>query len=102
MLTQEDDVEIYALAKRRWSISAIARHTGRDRKTVRRYLAGQGGKRVLLVNSTNLCAKTNRATAKFSAQNGKAITLRPKMQSSCGKHPRKHKRHKKKGNGRKH
>jgi len=43
MLTQEDDVEIHALAKRRWSILAIARHTGRDRKTIRRYLAGQGG-----------------------------------------------------------
>jgi len=40
MLTQEDDVEISALAKRGWSIAAIARHTGRDRKTVRRHLAG--------------------------------------------------------------
>jgi len=38
MLTQEDDVEIQALAKRGWSISAIARHTGRDRKTVRVHL----------------------------------------------------------------
>jgi len=43
MLTQEDDVEIQALASRGWSISAIARHTGRDRKTIRRYLAGDGG-----------------------------------------------------------
>lgn len=42
MLTQEDDVEICALAARGWSVSAIARHTGRDRKTVRKYLAGQG------------------------------------------------------------
>jgi transposase len=39
MLTEEDDVEIYALARRGWSVSAIARHTGRDRKTVRKYLA---------------------------------------------------------------
>jgi hypothetical protein len=31
MLTQEDDVEIQALAGRGWSVSAIARHTGRDR-----------------------------------------------------------------------
>ena len=31
MLTQEDDVEIHALARRGWSVSAIARHTGRDR-----------------------------------------------------------------------
>jgi hypothetical protein len=42
MLTQEDDVEITALHKRGWSVSAIARHTGRDRKTVRKYLAGHG------------------------------------------------------------
>jgi len=42
MLTQEDDVEIHALAARGWSVSAIARHTGRDRKTVRRYLASEG------------------------------------------------------------
>ena len=35
MLTWEDDVEVHALRKRGWSISAIARHTGRDRKTVR-------------------------------------------------------------------
>ncbi len=44
MLTEEDDVEIHALAARGWSVSAIARHTGRDRKTVRRYLAGDGGR----------------------------------------------------------
>ena len=42
MLTQEEDVEIHALRRRGWSLSAIARHTGRDRKTIRRYLAGQG------------------------------------------------------------
>jgi transposase len=41
MLTQEEDVEIHALKKQGWSISAIARHTGRDRKTVRAYLAGE-------------------------------------------------------------
>jgi transposase len=39
MLTQEDDVEIHALAARGWSQSAISRHTGRDRKTIRKYLA---------------------------------------------------------------
>lgn len=44
MLTQEDDVEIHALRKKGWSISAIARHTGRDRKTVRAYLEGRGGR----------------------------------------------------------
>jgi transposase len=42
MLTWEDDVEVHALRKRGWTISAIARHTGFDRKTVRRYLNGEG------------------------------------------------------------
>jgi transposase len=40
MLTWENDLEVHALRKRGWSISAIARHTGHDRKTVRKYLAG--------------------------------------------------------------
>jgi transposase len=40
MLTQEEDVEIHALRQRGWTISEIARHTGRDRKTIRAYLAG--------------------------------------------------------------
>lgn len=41
MLPWEDDVEIHALKKRGWSISRIAKHTGRDRKTVRAYLNGE-------------------------------------------------------------
>ena len=45
MLTEEDDVEIHALARRGWSVSAIARHTGRDRKTVSKYLAGPAAMR---------------------------------------------------------
>ena len=45
MLTQEDDVENHALARRAWSKSAIARHTGRERKTVGKYLAGLGPSR---------------------------------------------------------
>ncbi len=45
MLTQEDVVEIHALRRRGWSVAAIARHTGRDRKTVRRHLAGWEPKR---------------------------------------------------------
>lgn len=45
MLTQEDDVEIYGLHARGWSVSAISRHTGRDRKTVAKYLKGGGERR---------------------------------------------------------
>jgi len=45
MLTEEDGVEIHALARRGWSVSAIARHTGRDRKTIAKYLAGKASSR---------------------------------------------------------
>src|SRR5690625_5710868 len=41
MLTWEDDVEVHALRQRGWTISAIARHTGRDRKTIADYLSGK-------------------------------------------------------------
>ena len=41
MLTQEDDVDAHALFKRGWTISAIARHLGHDRKTIRVYLNGE-------------------------------------------------------------
>jgi transposase len=41
MLTRGEDVEAHALRKRGWSISAIARHLDRDRKTVRSYLNGE-------------------------------------------------------------
>ena len=41
MLVQEECVEVHALRRRGWSISAIARHLGRDRKTVRAYLSGE-------------------------------------------------------------
>ncbi|MFE7487322.1 hypothetical protein [Kitasatospora sp. NPDC057541] len=41
MLTREEDVDAHALRRQGWSISAIARHLGRDRKTVRAYLAGE-------------------------------------------------------------
>jgi transposase len=41
MISTGEDVEAHALRKRGWSISAIARHLGRDRKTVRDYLEGK-------------------------------------------------------------
>ena len=45
MLSEEDDVEIHALAARGWTKAAIARHTGRDRKTVSKYLNRPPGPR---------------------------------------------------------
>jgi transposase len=41
MLSVGEDVEADALSKRGWTVSAIARHLGRDRKTVRSYLSGE-------------------------------------------------------------
>ena len=40
MLTYGEDVEAHALKQRGWTISAIARHLGRDRKTIRAYING--------------------------------------------------------------
>ena len=41
MFSRSEDVEMHALFKRGWSISAIARHLECDRKTVRAYLDGE-------------------------------------------------------------
>ncbi len=41
MLAQEEAVEVWALRKRGWSIASIARHLGRSRNTVKRYLRGE-------------------------------------------------------------
>jgi hypothetical protein len=43
----------------------------------------QGGQKGLFVNSQNLCAKVNRATARFTAQNGKRLTLHPALKVPC-------------------
>ncbi len=48
-----------------------------------------GGKKGLLINSRDLCARTYRATAKFTAQNGEKLTINPPMQNSCKKKVRK-------------
>ena len=50
----------------------------------------QGGQKSLIVNSTNLCAGTNRAVARFDGQNGKAHDFEPVVQSSCGAKAKKH------------
>lgn len=50
-----------------------------------------GGSRGLIVNSTNLCRKVNRATVRFTAHNGRVQKLRPALKNSCKK-PRKRKR----------
>jgi hypothetical protein len=43
----------------------------------------QGGDKGLIVNSANLCASANKATAEFEGQNAKKATLHPTLQVSC-------------------
>lgn len=44
-----------------------------------------GGKKGLLVNSTNLCAKPVKAIIRLKAQNGKKVNRKPKLRTPCGK-----------------
>jgi hypothetical protein len=48
-------------------------------------LAMFGGKKSLLVNSTNLCKGTHKAIAEFKGQNGKPDHFEPSLQTKCGK-----------------
>ena len=48
-------------------------------------LSMQGGDKSLLVNSRDICKSVSRATAKFTAHNGRQLTMRPKLQNSCKK-----------------
>ena len=41
MLTREDDIDAHALHRQGWTITAIAAHLGRDRKTISGYLTGK-------------------------------------------------------------
>jgi hypothetical protein len=43
----------------------------------------RGGKKGLLVNSRNICKHVNRATAKFTGQNGRRYDFRPVLKDSC-------------------
>lgn len=47
-------------------------------------LAMRGGKKGLLVNSTNICEGTHRALAKFTGQNGKKRHLSQPLAAKCG------------------
>ena len=59
----------------------------------------QGAKKGLIVNSTNLCAKSrHRAKARLSGQNGKAFSSKPVLKVKCKKKAKgkakRHERHK--------
>jgi hypothetical protein len=48
-------------------------------------LSMQGGRKGLLINSTDLCLHTHRSLVRFNAQNGRSIILHPVLQSACGR-----------------
>jgi hypothetical protein len=48
-------------------------------------LTMQGGKKGLLVNSTNLCKGTHRAEVNFDAHNGKSQDTKPPLKARCAK-----------------
>jgi hypothetical protein len=52
----------------------------------------QGGRKGLLVNSRDICAKAYRATVNFGAHNGRTHTATPKLQARCGKKGKKGRR----------
>lgn len=56
-----------------------------DAPVSRFVLEMQGGKKGLLVNSTDLCKAPHRAEANFTAQNGRKRDLRPVLAVSCRK-----------------
>ncbi|HET9677821.1 MAG TPA: hypothetical protein VFP21_09990, partial [Solirubrobacterales bacterium] len=56
-----------------------------DAPITKAVLRMKGGAKGLLVNSTNVCLKPQRAQANFTAQNGRAANLRPVLEfRGCG------------------
>jgi hypothetical protein len=60
-----------------------------DAPVSRFILQMRGGKRGLLVNSTDLCHTKGRATVRMDGQNGRAHDFRPLVRNQCGKGKRK-------------
>ena len=54
-----------------------------DAPITRVVLKMQGGRKGLLENSRNICAKAYRATVGFTAHNGRTHSMRPKLQVRC-------------------
>lgn len=52
----------------------------------------RGGKKGLLENSRDICAKTYRATVNYTAHNGKTHSAKPRLRTKCGKKGHKGKR----------
>jgi hypothetical protein len=56
-----------------------------DQPVTRFTLKMSGGKKGLLVNSTNLCKGTHKAISEFTGQNGVKLKSEPVVQAQCGK-----------------
>jgi hypothetical protein len=56
-----------------------------DQPVTRFTLQMFGGKKGLLVNSTNLCKGTHKAISEFTGQNGKRYDTEPAVKAQCGK-----------------
>lgn len=54
-----------------------------DVRASRLLLEMQGGKKGLIINSRNLCASTNKASAELTGQNGRFHDTRPAVQPGC-------------------
>jgi hypothetical protein len=55
-------------------------------------LTMQGGKKSLIVNSTDLCRGSHRATGAFTAHNGASYTVHPQLKTACKKRAKRSKR----------
>jgi hypothetical protein len=55
----------------------------------------EGGKKGLLVNSTNICKGVHKSTVKMKGQNGKLYEFQTPTKAQCGKTPKKHEKKKK-------
>jgi hypothetical protein len=63
-----------------------------DAPVTRFELRMKGGKKGLLVNSTDICKGRRRATVKMDGQNGKVQDFRPVLRNQCHHHPKKKKK----------
>jgi hypothetical protein len=73
-----------------------------DAPVSRFILEMRGGRKGLIVNSTDLCSGTHRAKARLAGQNGKLDKAEPLVTAQCKVHKKKHKGRKKRGSAKKH
>lgn len=59
----------------------------------------QGGKKGLLVNSTNICKARHRANVRFTAHNGAIARSKPVLKATRCRKAKRHRRHARKGGG---